>query len=112
MEIKVTTEIFYLLLIWFCHSDIWFSATDQPFRGSFQVLGGHMWLVAKILEKGAELWNLLTEGETPITGSLRKGCFYCIKNEVLPARPFKKNFFFFFKFLWLCCVLVGALGLN
>ena len=94
MEIKVTTEISYLL-IWFYHSDIWFSATDQSFRVSFQVLGGHMWLVAKILEKGAELWNLLTEGETPITGSLRKGCFYCIKNEVLPARPLKKKKFIY-----------------
>lgn len=33
MKIKVTIEIFYLLLIWFYHSDIWFSATDQLFRG-------------------------------------------------------------------------------
>lgn len=60
------------------------------------MLGGHTWLVATILESGAELWNLLTEGETPITGSLRKGCFYCVKNKVLPARPLKKMFFFFF----------------
>lgn len=73
------------------------------------MLGGHTWLVATILESGAELWNLLTEGETPITGSLRKGCFYCVKNKVLPARPLKKMFCFFFKFIWLCCVLVAAL---
>lgn len=33
MKIKVTIEIFYLLLIGFYYSDTWFSATDQLFRG-------------------------------------------------------------------------------
>lgn len=33
MKIKVTIEIFYLLLIWFYYSDTWVSATDQLFRG-------------------------------------------------------------------------------
>ena len=77
------------------------------------MLGSHMWLVATILESGAEFWTLLTEGETPITGSLRKGCFYCIKNEVLPARPLKKKFFFFFSiYLAVLCLSCSVWDLS